>query len=66
MANQQPPLSEREMEVVRLLAHGHTQAYIASAVGISHSTVKSHVESIYEKLHVTSKDEEADWYWRAM
>jgi len=50
-------LSERELEVLRLLADGHMYKTAADALGISQDTVRFHVRNIYEKLHVHSKSE---------
>ena len=52
-------LSEREVEVLSLLARGHAYADIATALGIHLSTVQSHVRNIYRKLEVSSKAEAA-------
>jgi LuxR family transcriptional regulator, maltose regulon positive regulatory protein len=49
------PLSERELEVLRLLAQGRSNRGIASQLVIAVSTVKSHVNSIYSKLQVESR-----------
>ncbi|MBN1312212.1 MAG: response regulator transcription factor [Anaerolineae bacterium] len=46
------PLSERELEVLKLLAHGHTNAEIASLLIIGEETVKTHVGNILSKLHI--------------
>jgi DNA-binding NarL/FixJ family response regulator len=51
------PLSEREQEVLSLLASGCRNKDVADNLNISIATVKSHVYSIYQKLHVTSKIE---------
>jgi LuxR family maltose regulon positive regulatory protein len=46
------PLSERELEVLRLLATSLSRAEIAEELFISVNTVRSHVKSIYSKLDV--------------
>jgi LuxR family maltose regulon positive regulatory protein len=46
------PLSEREMEVLRLLARGMSNPEIAEYLYIAVSTVRSHCKSIYAKLNV--------------
>ncbi|WP_425327769.1 LuxR C-terminal-related transcriptional regulator [Pseudomonas nitroreducens] len=51
------PLSEREMEVLRLLAQALPNKKIARALGLSHETVKWHLRHIYSKLGVGSRDE---------
>ena len=48
-------LTGREVEVLRLLAMGLTNAQIAERLVISLLTVKAHVRSIYSKLDVTSR-----------
>jgi LuxR family maltose regulon positive regulatory protein len=49
------PLSEREREVLRLLAAGHSNATIAGHLFLSVGTVKRHVHNIYGKLGATSR-----------
>ena len=51
------PLTERELEVLGLLSKGLANKQIATALGISEHTVKFHVSSIYQKLHVTNRTE---------
>lgn len=51
------PLTERESEVLGLLAKGLANKQIAMALGISEHTVKFHVSSIYQKLNVTNRTE---------
>ncbi|HXF86282.1 MAG TPA: response regulator transcription factor [Anaerolineales bacterium] len=51
------PLTERESEVLELLARGMANKQIAAALGISEHTVKFHVSSIYSKLNVTNRAE---------
>ncbi len=48
-------LSERETEILKLLAKGFSYQQIANDVFISHGTVRKHVENIYGKLHINSK-----------
>ena len=49
------PLSERELDVLRLVADGLTNAEIASELFIAHSTVKTHINRIYSKLSVSTR-----------
>ena len=51
------PLTDRELEVLGLLAKGFANKQIAAALGISEHTVKFHVSSIYTKLNVTNRTE---------
>lgn len=50
-------LSDRETEVLRLLARGHRSKEIAAELNIGVGTVNTHVRHIYEKLHVRSRAE---------
>lgn len=47
-------LSPREREVLSEMTGGHPQRAIAERLGVTPSTVNSHVQKIYEKLHVCS------------
>lgn len=51
------PLTERESQVLQLLAHGLANKQIAIDLGISEHTVKFHVSSIYTKLGATNRAE---------
>jgi LuxR family maltose regulon positive regulatory protein len=55
MASLVEPLTEREVEVLRLLVAGLSNAEIAEELVIAVSTVKSHVNHIYGKLGVESR-----------
>ncbi|QKW34510.1 response regulator transcription factor [Actinomadura sp. NAK00032] len=59
----QPPLSDRELEVVRALAHGRTNQEIAAELFISLSTVKSHLSGIQAKLGVRNRVGIVTWAW---
>jgi DNA-binding NarL/FixJ family response regulator len=56
-AEQVELLTERELETLRLAAHGLTNRAIGHALGISHRTVQGHLASIYGKLGVASRTE---------
>lgn len=49
------PLSERELEVLRLLAEGLSSAEIAAQLYLSPNTLKAHTQNIYSKLDVHSR-----------
>jgi LuxR family maltose regulon positive regulatory protein len=49
------PLTERELEVLRLLAEGLSNKEIAERLIVAPSTVKQHLKNIYSKLDVHSR-----------
>ncbi len=53
----EPPLTEREESVLRLLAKGYRSKEIGDELKIGVGTVNTHVRHIYEKLHVRSRAE---------
>jgi DNA-binding CsgD family transcriptional regulator len=53
-------LSERELEVLRLLAAGHSNQEIANRLVVALSTVKTHVNNIYSKLEARNRTEAAN------
>lgn len=50
-----PELTLREREVLALIADGHGNAAIATALSLSPKTVRNHVSSIFAKLHVADR-----------
>jgi DNA-binding NarL/FixJ family response regulator len=58
------PLSEREVEVLRLLSDGLSYKMAAAQLGLSFHTVNSHIKKIYEKLHVQSLGEAIAYYYK--
>src|SRR5918995_1274260 len=52
-----PRLTDREMEVLRLVAQGMNNRDIAKTLFISENTVKNHIRNILEKLHLHSRME---------
>ena len=53
-------LTERESEVLALLAAGHGRARVAQALGISENTLGTHIQQLYRKLDVHSRQELLD------
>ena len=50
-------LSERELEVLKLMAKGAANKEIAAGLCISESTVKTHIQTIFQKLKVSDRTE---------
>lgn len=53
------PLTKREHEVLRQIAHGKTNQQIAEALTVSEETVKTHVGNILAKLHLAHRTQAA-------
>src|SRR3989304_1106795 len=58
------PLTEREQQVLELVAKGQTNKEIAAALHISNSTVKNHLSNILEKLHLQNRIQAATYATR--
>jgi DNA-binding NarL/FixJ family response regulator len=58
-------LTERELEVLDLVAKGWTNAEIAEALVISESTIKSHVKNILRKLGVRNRTQAVARHFRS-
>jgi NarL family two-component system response regulator LiaR len=59
------PLTEREMEVLRLIAQGMSNKEIAAKIFVAEWTVRSHVSNILGKLHLASRTQAALYALRA-
>ncbi|NLU66087.1 response regulator transcription factor [Streptomyces sp. HNM0574] len=57
------PLTEREQEIVRLVARGRTNAEIAAELFLALSTVKAHLANVQGKLEARNRVEIAAWAW---
>ena len=60
----QEPLTERELDVVRLVAPGRTNAEITAELYVSLSTVKTHLSSVQLKPAARNRVEIAAWAWQ--
>jgi two-component system, NarL family, response regulator LiaR len=57
-------LSEREFDVLRLIAAGKSNAEIAETLVIGESTVKTHIGNILKKLHLDDRTQAAVYAWQ--
>lgn len=58
-ANRLVRLTEREKEVLQLMAQGMSNKTVAQALTLSEGTVKIHVKNIFNKLHISNRTEAA-------
>ncbi|MEV4312956.1 response regulator transcription factor [Actinocrispum sp. NPDC049592] len=58
------PLTERELDVVRLVAQGKTNDEVAAELYVTLATVKTHLANVQRKLAVRNRVEIAAWAWR--
>lgn len=54
-------LSERELEVLKMLAQGGTNGQMAAALGIAERTVRFHLHNIYDKLDLDGRGQAIVW-----
>ncbi|MFI6393773.1 response regulator [Nonomuraea sp. NPDC050547] len=64
-AQPEEALTERELDVVRLVARGRTNQEVAGELFVSLSTVKTHLGSIQSKLGARNRVEIAAWAWES-
>lgn len=57
-------LTQRELDVLRLLAEGSSNSVIAEKLIISEKTVKGHVSNIFSKLHMEDRTQAAVFAWQ--
>jgi two-component system, NarL family, response regulator LiaR len=57
-------LTEREIQVIKLIANGLNNSEIADTLVISENTVKGHVSNIFGKLHLADRTQAAVYAWR--
>jgi NarL family two-component system response regulator LiaR len=57
-------LTEREMEVLKLIAKGYTNKKIADQLVVTVGTVKGHVSNILSKLHLADRTQAAVYAWK--
>jgi len=57
-------LSERELEVLKLIADGMSNAEMAAKLVLSEKTIKGHVSNILSKLHLADRTQAAVYAWR--
>jgi two-component system nitrate/nitrite response regulator NarL len=53
--HERPPLSDRELEVLSLLSTGLAAPEIGKRLGLSHATIRSHLQRLYAKLGVSTQ-----------
>jgi DNA-binding NarL/FixJ family response regulator len=54
-------LTPRELEILQLLAQGHSNAQLAKLLWVTEQTIKFHLSNIYRKLNVSNRTEAAHW-----
>ena len=57
-------LTDRELDVLKLIANGYSNSQIAGELVISENTVKGHVSNILSKLHLADRTQAAVYAWQ--
>lgn len=60
----QTALTSRELQVLKLVAHGEENQTIAETLVIKTSTVKNYVSNIYQKLEIRTRAKAVAWAWQ--
>ena len=60
-----PELTDRENEILKLIADGLTNREISCSLSISESTVENHVHHIYEKLGIPNRARAVAYVFKA-
>jgi DNA-binding NarL/FixJ family response regulator len=58
-------LTRRELEILQLVAEGHSNAELARMLWVTEQTVKFHLSNVYRKLGVANRTEASRWAQRA-
>ena len=61
VAQDQPGLTKRELEILQLVAEGHSNGELARMLWVTEQTVKFHLSNIYRKLDVANRTEASRW-----
>ncbi len=56
-----PELTRREIEILQLVAEGHSNSQLARMLWVTEQTVKFHLSNIYRKLDVANRTEASRW-----
>ena len=56
-----PKLTRRELEILRLVGEGHSNAELAQMLWVTEQTVKFHLSNVYRKLKVSNRTEASRW-----
>jgi DNA-binding NarL/FixJ family response regulator len=56
-----PELTRRELEILQLVAEGHSNSQLARMLWVTEQTVKFHLSNIYRKLDVANRTEASRW-----
>jgi DNA-binding NarL/FixJ family response regulator len=54
-------LTRRELEILQLVAEGHSNSQLAGMLWVTEQTVKFHLSNIYRKLNVANRTEASRW-----